>query len=113
MDNNHVLSSFAAERGEKEVTQHTRPIANSLLVLREEFDDWAVLFDPDSGDAFGMNPVGVFVWKRLDGKHDEEDIARELAGNCDDMPPDAREHIREFMNELVQRGFAGQEVPRP
>ena len=25
------------------------PIANPLVVLREEFDDWAVLFDPDKG----------------------------------------------------------------
>ena len=25
------------------------PLANPLVVLREEFDGWAVLFDPDTG----------------------------------------------------------------
>jgi SynChlorMet cassette protein ScmD len=98
-------------RGEEYVSENTRPIANSLLVLREEFDDWAVLFDPDSGEAFGMNPVGVFIWKRLDGRRDQEDILKELLDNCDNVPEDASQHVSEFVTELVQRGFAGYELP--
>ena len=46
---------------------HDKPIANPLVVLREEFDDWAILFDPDTGNAFGLNPTGVYLWKLLDG----------------------------------------------
>ena len=42
------------------------PVANPLIVLREEFDDWAILFDPDTGSAVGINPVGVAIWKVLD-----------------------------------------------
>ena len=47
---------------------NNNPLANPSLVLREEFDDWAVLFDPDTGDSFGLNPVSVFIFKRLDGR---------------------------------------------
>lgn len=82
------------------------------MVLREEFDDWAVLFDPDSGDAFGMNPIGVFVWKRLDGSHTRDDILKELHTECDNVPDDAGPHITEFIEDLVRRGFAGYEVGR-
>ena len=46
------------------------PIANPVCVLREEFDDWAVLFNPDTADAVGINPVGVAVWKLMDGRRD-------------------------------------------
>jgi len=35
--------------------------ANPGVVLREEFDDWAVLFDPDTGESFAVDPVGVFI----------------------------------------------------
>ena len=49
------------------MSHNNKPVANPLVVLREEFDDWAVLFDPDTGNAFGLSPVGVFVWKLLDG----------------------------------------------
>jgi SynChlorMet cassette protein ScmD len=94
------------------LSQLSNPVANATLVLREEFDDWAVLFDPDTGDAFGLNPVGVFVWKRLDGVHSPADILRELREDCDNVPDDAGEHIDEFIQDLVRRGYAGYEVGR-
>ncbi len=89
-----------------------KPIANSLLVLREEFDDWAILFDPDSGTGVGLNPVSVFIWKRLDGDHTQEEIHRELQEHFESVPEDAGEHVAEFIEELVRRGFAGYEVER-
>jgi SynChlorMet cassette protein ScmD len=84
--------------------------ANPLLVLREEFDDWAVLFDPDTGDAFGLNPVSVFVWKRLDGKHTTQDILKELCEASEDVPENAGQDIEDFIEELVEKGYAGYEV---
>ena len=50
-----------------------KPIANPFILLREEFDDWAVVFDPDTGHGFGLNPTGVYVWKVLDGEHSIDD----------------------------------------
>ena len=88
-----------------------KPVANSLVVLREEFDDWAILFDPDSGKALGVNPVGVFIWKHLDGKHTVENIVEELNKNCEDVPKDAENHVQEFIKQLLDEGMAGYEVP--
>ena len=79
-------------------------------MLREEFDDWAVLFDPDTGDAFGLNPVSVFVWKRLDGKHTTQDIFKELREESDDVPENAGQEIEDFIEELVEKGYAGYET---
>jgi len=86
------------------------PLANPQVVLREEFDDWAILFDPDSGRGFGLNPVSVFVWKRLDGRHSEEDILEELKKKFDNVPEDARSHVRDFVRDLWHRGLVGYEV---
>ncbi len=66
--------------------EQKNPIANPLIVLREEFDDWAILFDPDTGNAFGLNPTGVFIWKHLDGKNGVEDIIKKLQDEADDVP---------------------------
>ena len=85
-------------------------ITNPLVVLREEFDDWAVLFDPSTGDGFVINPVRLYIWKRLDGKHTVKDILDELCNDCDNMPDDAESFIQEFIQELVKRGLAGYEV---
>lgn len=92
------------------MSQKNKPVANPGLVLREEFDDWAILFDPDTGDGFGLNPVSVFIWKLLDGRHSEEEILRELSSTFDDVPEDADAHLAEFVQDLAKRGFVGYEV---
>lgn len=89
------------------MTNYNNPVANPRIVLREEFDDWAVLFDPDSGDAFGLNPVSVFIWKLLDGSHNLTDILKKLRENCKNIPEEAESDINDFVNDLVDRGFAG------
>ena len=85
----------------------TKPIANPLIVLREEFDDWAILFDPDTGDGFGLNPTSVFIWKRLDGKHTPQDILEELVETCEDVPENAEQEIQDFIEELEKKGYVG------
>ncbi len=60
------------------VAENDGPIANPSVVVREESDEWAILFDPDTGKSFGLNPISVFVWKRLDGRHTIRDIVVDL-----------------------------------
>ena len=89
------------------------PIANPLVIFREEFDDWAVLFDPDTGDGYGLNPVCSFVWQRLDGKHAVGDIVAELREKgCKDMPEDAADRIQAFVADLEEKGLAGYELQK-
>ncbi|MDD4340246.1 MAG: SynChlorMet cassette protein ScmD [Syntrophales bacterium] len=82
-------------------------MANPLVVLREEFDDWAILFDPDTGSAFGINPIGVMVWKLLDGCHSLEKITDIIREAAEEVPEDVAEHIRDFVRATVEFGLAG------
>ena len=49
------------------MSNRDKPIRNPYVALREEFNDWAVLFDPDTGRRFNLSPTGIYVWKLLDG----------------------------------------------
>jgi SynChlorMet cassette protein ScmD len=89
-----------------------RPIANPIVVLREEFDDWAILFNPDTGDAVGINPVGVATWKKMDGKRVLREIVAEIGSTFEDTPETAPEEIAAFVDELAERGFVGYELSR-
>lgn len=82
-------------------------IANPLIVLREEFDDWALLFDPDTSHSYGLNPVSVFIYKRLDGKHSVEEIMTELRSACQNPPEEAEADVQLFLDDLVANGLAG------
>ena len=90
--------------------ENDKPVANPLIVLRVEFDDWGILFDPDTGDGFTINPVGIFIWKKLDGKHTLQDIITELKKECEEVPEDVEKDCKEFLEEVIKRGLAGYEV---
>jgi SynChlorMet cassette protein ScmD len=92
------------------MNQTDRPIANPIVVLREEFDDWAVLFNPDTAEAVGTNPVGVAVWKRMDGKRNIEDIVSEIKDSFEDTPDAIFKEISAFVNRLADNGFVGLEL---
>ena len=94
------------------MNQKDRPIVNPVVVLREEFDDWAVLFNPDTADAMGTNPVGVAVWRLMNGKRSVEDIVSKIGDSFEDTPETAREEIAAFVNTLAEHGLVGLELER-
>ena len=94
------------------MNQTDRPIANPIVVLREEFDDWAVLFNSDTADAVGTNPVGVAVWKLMDGSRSIEDIVSKIKNTFEDTPDAATSEIAAFVTVLADHGFVGQELEK-
>lgn len=89
------------------MTPTDRPIASPDVVLREEFDDWAILFNPETAAAVGINPVGVAVWKCIDGRKSLAEIASDVAVSFDDAPESVVEEITAFVNTLAEDGYVG------
>lgn len=85
-------------------------IANPLVILREEFDDLAILFDPETGNTFRINPIGVLVWKHLDGRHNIDDIAKIVCERAKAVSSEATNHIEIFVQSAVDLGLAGYEI---
>lgn len=92
------------------MTENDKPLANPVVVLREEFDDWAVLFNPDTGSAVGINPTGVAVWKLMDGRRSLDDIVAAIREQFDQVSETASDEVRKFVSELAQGGFVGYEL---
>jgi SynChlorMet cassette protein ScmD len=91
------------------VEKNDRPIANPVVVLREEFDDWAVLFNPDAAlgfAGFGLNPTGVQVWKLLNGERTIDELVHEMRRLHEGLPEEARDQIGAFVDALVTERLA-------
>ena len=87
-----------------------KPIVNPVVVLRKEFDDWAVLFNPDSAEAVGINPVGVAIWELLAEDCTMDNIVENIRQDFAGVPGCAADEIKSFINDLAERGFVGFEV---
>src|SRR5512145_1853784 len=88
------------------MVQPGRPIANPAVVLREDSDDWAVLFNTKTADAAALNPVGVMVWKLMDGEHTIDEIVAAICLSFAGVPAVVEKHVLAFINELAERDFA-------
>jgi SynChlorMet cassette protein ScmD len=83
------------------------PLANPVVVLREEFDDWAVLYNPDTAVAVGLSPTAVAAWKLIDGRRDIEAIVTEVTAAYSDVPETAGDEVRELLDGFLRDGFVG------
>jgi hypothetical protein len=84
-----------------------RLIANPNMVFREEEEDAALLFDPETGVLHILNATAVAVWKLLDGKRDLGRIMADLRDEFDGMDAAADAQVTEMLNHLLAIGAVG------
>ena len=80
---------------------------NPEVVLREESDEWALLFDLTTGQVVGVNPVGAFIWKHLVENTPLDEISSKLKTEFVDAPDTIENELTAFLNKLIERGFIG------
>lgn len=59
------------------------------IVLRQESDEWGILFNADTGEAYTIDPVTVFIWQQIDGCKTLSEISL-LVKNCFSDLPDQK-----------------------
>lgn len=89
------------------VSMETRLVVNPNVVLREEGDEGAILFDPDSGAVRVLNSTAVAVWKLLEQERTVKEILGELRHQFEDVDADAEEQVLGLVQQLVRIGAVG------
>lgn len=75
------------------------------IVLREELDNWALLFNPENGKVAGINAVGVVMWKLLQDHHTIRELIQAIENIFDEIPTNVENDVTEFLTNLSNRGF--------
>jgi SynChlorMet cassette protein ScmD len=88
-----------------ELRKNDKVSINPNIVLREEYDNWAILFDPDSKTALGINPIGVFIWKLMADEYTIGDILHKLEERCENIPDGSFNHLSDFIEDLHKKGL--------
>ncbi|HOA05558.1 MAG TPA: PqqD family peptide modification chaperone [Candidatus Fermentibacter daniensis] len=81
---------------------------NPDIVLREEDEDGALLFNPDTNDVRILNTTGLFIWRAASGVTLDA-LVESVSGAFDDVPADrVRADVWSFMSGLLSDGFLGE-----
>lgn len=68
-------------------------------------DEKAVILDPRNQKVHELNEVGSFIWEKLDGGNDSEDITNLLVEDFDCELAVVASDIQEFCEGLVAEGI--------
>ncbi len=77
------------------------------LVLREESDDWGVLFDPDTGNSVALNPVAISMFKAMQQTQDMHSIISIIHKEYEEVPASLNQDIIDLIETLTEGGFIG------
>ena len=79
---------------------------NPLIVFREDFEDSAVLFNPEDGKVLGLNRTGAFIWQCLEKGMSRDACISALREACGDTAPaNIADDVDVFLDSLWERAF--------
>ena len=85
-----------------------RYMRNPDVVLREEDEDGALIFNPDTNQIKVINPTGLFIWQQCDGSKSLEGVVSAVQETFDEVPGDeVQDQVKIFIDGLVGTGFIG------
>lgn len=77
---------------------------NPFAVMREEFDNTGIVFDPDNSKVMSLNHSGVLLWKVIADGGDEAACAKALLENYDGITAEqAAADSAAFIEKLRER----------
>jgi len=81
-------------------------LSNPEVVLREEDEDGALLFNPDTNQVKLVNPTGLFIWKQCRDRCKFSSILEALSTACENVPEkQVSEDVQVFLEGMIQSGF--------
>ena len=78
---------------------------SSNLVFRKEFDKSGLLFNPDDGKIFTLNPTTAFICERLQEGCTREEILAAMRQKIQNIPPEVEKDLDAFLEQLRGAGF--------
>jgi hypothetical protein len=83
-------------------------IRNPDVVLREEDEDGALLFNPDTNQVKVINATALFIWNHCDGKNSFLSIIEDIQTEFDQVPADqVNQDVSDLIEDLIQSSFIG------
>lgn len=73
------------------------------VIIKEEPDFWALLYDPARDISFGINPVCVYAWKKMQDSITVNDIVEGIKNHFSSVPEDIESDIYTMLQSLIKK----------
>lgn len=91
--------------GVKETMDRKTYLRNPDVALRDEDEEGALLFNPDTGQVLVVNDTGRFIWGLCAEGITIDRIVEEFYKAYEDIPEALPEEVDEFISVMTEGGF--------
>lgn len=85
------------------MANQTKYKANPVVSFKDEGDEGAVLYNPDTDKCVIINPVGSIIWRYLEEPRTPDEIITMLSESFSDVDAEkAQEDLEEFINNFEE-----------
>lgn len=72
-------------------------------IISSDMDEETVMMSIESGEYYGINPVGSRIWALLEQPHSVSEICDTLREEYDVKPAECQQDVLEFVNKLLEK----------
>lgn len=76
------------------------------VMVRVESDDYAMVYDADTGSSFAITPTAVYIANCLTGEKTIQNIVDEMREEFEGIPENAEMVVEKFIETLIEKGMA-------
>lgn len=76
------------------------------VIVRIESDDYAMVYDADTGSSFAITPTAVYIANCLTGEKSIQNIVDDMREEFEGVPENAEIVVEKFIATLIERGMA-------
>ncbi|MBI5958807.1 MAG: PqqD family peptide modification chaperone [Chloroflexi bacterium] len=86
----------------------TKLVRNPDIVIREENEHGALMFNPDTNQIKLLNNMAITIFRLCDGSHDIPAIIKTIKESYDQVPADlVDEHVTLFVDYMLKNQMVG------
>jgi hypothetical protein len=85
---------------DSDISMETKLIVNPNLVLREEGDEGALLYDPDTGAVRVLNVTAVAIWKLLEAERTVPEVILALREQFEGLDTEGEDQVLQMVCQL-------------
>ena len=104
-DREQAINLFKNQELNILVSKFREIIVNPAVIIRDDFEDFGIIYNPETDKSYSINQTGVEILKHIQSQTPIPEIADKLRENFSEVPDDISGRVDMFIKTLIDKGL--------
>ena len=104
-DREQAINLFKNQELNILVSKFREIIVNPAVIIRDDFEDFGIIYNPETDKSYSINQTGVEILKHIQSQTPIPEIADKIRENFSEVPDDISGRVDMFIKTLIDKGL--------